>query len=159
MTETLKYGGLTVAKELDDFLRNEIVDGLDVNADEFWSSLEDILNSFGLRNRDLLKKREVMQSQIDTWHIANKDQPHSKDAYKLFLKEIGYLLEEGDDFEIATTNVDPEIREIAGAQLVVPVMNARFSLNAANARWGSLYDALYGTNVISEEQGAKRWSV
>jgi len=156
MTETLKYGGLTVAKELDDFLRNEIVDGLDVNADEFWSSLEDILNSFGLRNRDLLKKREVMQSQIDTWHIANKDQPHSKDAYKLFLKEIGYLLEEGDDFEIATTNVDPEIREIAGAQLVVPVMNARFSLNAANARWGSLYDALYGTNVISEEQGAKK---
>ena len=156
MTETLKYGGLTVAKELDDFLRNEIVDGLDVNADEFWSSLEDILNSFGLRNRDLLKKREVMQSQIDTWHIANKDQPHSKDAYKLFLKEIGYLLEEGDDFEIATTNVDPEIREIAGAQLVVPVMNARFSLNAANARWGSLYDALYGTNVISEEQGAEK---
>jgi malate synthase len=156
MTETLKYGGLTVAKELDDFLRNEIVDGLDVNADEFWSSLEDILNSFGLRNRDLLKKREVMQSQIDTWHIANKDQPHSKDAYKLFLKEIGYLLEEGDDFEITTTNVDPEIREIAGAQLVVPVMNARFSLNAANARWGSLYDALYGTNVISEEQGAEK---
>jgi malate synthase len=156
MTETLKYGGLTVAKELDDFLRNEIVDGLDVNADEFWSSLEDILNSFGLRNRDLLKKREVMQSQIDTWHIENKDQPHSKDAYKLFLKEIGYLLEEGDDFEITTTNVDPEIREIAGAQLVVPVMNARFSLNAANARWGSLYDALYGTNVISEEQGAEK---
>ena len=156
MTETLQYGGLTVAKELDDFLREEVVQGIDVDADKFWSSLELILEDFGPRNRSLLEKREELQKQIDEWHIAKKDEGHDHNSYVEFLKEINYLVDEGEDFQITTENVDEEIKTIAGAQLVVPVMNARFSLNAANARWGSLYDALYGTDMISEEEGAER---
>ena len=156
MTDSVKYGGLTVAKELDDFLKNEVVEGIDVNATDFWSSLELILKEFGPRNIELLAKRESLQAKIDQWHIERQGQPHDHEAYKQFLKDIEYLLEEGEDFEINTSDVDPEIKEIAGAQLVVPVMNARFSLNAANARWGSLYDALYGTDVISEEGGAQK---
>ena len=156
MTETLQYGGLTVAKELDDFLREEVVQGIDVDADKFWSSLELILEDFGPRNRSLLEKREELQKQIDEWHIAKKNEGHDHNSYVEFLKEINYLVDEGEDFQITTENVDEEIKTIAGAQLVVPVMNARFSLNAANARWGSLYDALYGTNMISEEEGAER---
>ena len=156
MTETLQYGGLTVAKELDDFLREEVVQGIDVDADKFWSSLELILEDFGPRNRSLLEKREELQKQIDEWHIAKKNEGHDHNSYVEFLKEINYLVDEGEDFQITTENVDEEIKTIAGAQLVVPVMNARFSLNAANARWGSLYDALYGTDMISEEEGAER---
>lgn len=156
MTESIKLGGLTVSKELEEFLSNEVLEGLNLEADNFWASLESILNDFGPKNRALLEKRALIQSQIDTWHIERKGQPHDHVAYKEFLTTIGYLVEEGPDFEISTENVDPEIKEIAGAQLVVPVMNARFSLNAANARWGSLYDALYGTNVISEEGGAEK---
>ena len=156
MTETLQYGGLTVAKELDDFLREEVVQGIDVDADKFWSSLELILEDFGPRNRSLLEKREELPKQIDEWHISKKDEGHDHNSYVEFLKEINYLVDEGEDFQITTENVDEEIKTIAGAQLVVPVMNARFSLNAANARWGSLYDALYGTNMISEEEGAER---
>ena len=156
MTETLKYGNLTVAKELDEFLRTEVIDGIGVDADHFWNSLETILDEFGPRNKELLQKREDIQDKIDQWHLSRKGEPHDQDSYISFLKEINYLLEEGDDFEISTDNVDDEIKTIAGAQLVVPVMNARFSLNAANARWGSLYDALYGTDMISEEDGAER---
>ena len=156
MTETLKYGNLTVAKELDEFLKSEVVEGIGVDADHFWKSLETILDEFGPRNKELLQKREDIQDKIDQWHLSKKGEPHDQEAYIGFLKEIGYLLEEGDDFEISTDNVDDEIKTIAGAQLVVPVMNARFSLNAANARWGSLYDALYGTDMISEEGGADR---
>ena len=156
MTETLKYGNLTVAKELDEFLKSEVVEGIGVDADHFWKSLETILDEFGPKNKDLLQKREDIQDKIDQWHLARKGETHDQEAYISFLKEIGYLLEEGDDFEISTDNVDDEIKTIAGAQLVVPVMNARFSLNAANARWGSLYDALYGTDMISEESGADR---
>ena len=156
MTETLQYGGLTVAKELDDFLREEVVQGIDVDADKFWSSLELILEDFGPRNRSLLEKREELQKQIDEWHISKKGEGHDHNSYVEFLKEINYLVDEGEDFQITTENVDEEIKTIAGAQLVVPVMNARFSLNAANARWGSLYDALYGTDMISEEEGAER---
>jgi len=156
MAKTLQYGGLTVAKELDDFLREEVVQGIDVDADKFWSSLELILEDFGPRNKLLLNKREELQKQIDEWHISKKDKGHDHESYVEFLKEINYLLDEGEDFQITTENVDEEIKTIAGAQLVVPVMNARFSLNAANARWGSLYDALYGTDVISEEGGAER---
>ena len=156
MTETLKYGNLTVAKELDEFLKSEVVEGIGVDADHFWKSLETILDEFGPRNKELLQKREDIQDKIDQWHLSKKGEPHDQEAYIGFLKEIGYLLEEGDDFEISTDNVDDEIKTIAGAQLVVPVMNARLSLNAANARWGSLYDALYGTDMISEEGGADR---
>jgi len=156
MTETLKYGNLTVAKELDEFLRTEVIDGIGVDADHFWNSLETILDEFGPRNKELLQKREDIQDKIDQWHLSRKGEPHDQEAYISFLKEINYLLEEGDDFEISTDNVDDEIKTIAGAQLVVPVMNARFSLNAANARWGSLYDALYGTDMISEDGGAER---
>ena len=122
----------------------------------FWISLEKIINEFSPKNKTLLGVRESMQEQIDAWHLANPGQEKNLDIYKNFLKEIGYLLEEGGDFKITTENVDPEIASIAGPQLVVPVMNARFALNAANARWGSLYDALYGTDMISEENGASR---
>ena len=150
------YGGLHVSKELDNFLREEMAPGINIQPSLFWKSLESILDTFGPKNIELLAKRESLQQQIDNWHIQRKDQDHNAAEYKSFLKEIGYLLEEGDDFSIETSDVDAEIKTIAGPQLVVPVMNARFALNAANARWGSLYDALYGTNVISEEDGAER---
>lgn len=156
MSESKTIGGLTISNELEEFVRNEVLEGLDIEANNFWASLESILDEFGPRNIELLKKRETIQSQLDAWHIERKGKEHDKESYKEFLKSIGYLVEEGADFEITTENVDPEIKEIAGAQLVVPVMNARFSLNAANARWGSLYDALYGTDVISEEGGAEK---
>ena len=150
------YGTIQVSAELDDFLRNEVVEGIDVDPDQFWKSFERILEDFSDRNKDLLNKRKDIQNQIDSWHLENNNSDHDHQAYVSFLKEIGYLLDEGEDFEITTQNVDDEIKTIAGAQLVVPVMNARFSLNAANARWGSLYDALYGTDMISEAGGAER---
>ena len=152
----VKYGSLYVSKELDNFLREELVPGINIQPSLFWKSLESILNTFGPKNIELLAKRESLQNQIDNWHIERKGQEHNAAEYKTFLKKIGYLLEEGDDFVIETSDVDPEIKTIAGPQLVVPVSNARFALNAANARWGSLYDALYGTDVISEEGGAER---
>ncbi|MDG2061607.1 MAG: malate synthase G [SAR86 cluster bacterium] len=156
MTERIQCGELQVAKELDTLLREEITPGIDIDPGSFWSSFESILNRFSDQNKILLNKREELQSQIDQWHIKRRDDPFKLGEYKDFLKEINYLVEEGDDFEITTSNVDQEIKGIAGPQLVVPVMNARFSLNAANARWGSLYDALYGTDVISEEDGSQR---
>jgi len=156
MSERVNYGNLQVDQELDNFLRNEVVEGLDIAPDQFWNSFEKILEEFGPRNKNLLDKRKDIQNKIDDWHLSNKDKPHSHEEYVNFLKEIGYLLEEGDDFDITTQNVDDEIKTVAGAQLVVPVMNARFALNAANARWGSLYDALYGTDMISEDGGAER---
>ena len=152
----VRYGGLHVSKELDNFLRDELVPGINIQPSLFWKSLESILDTFGPKNLELLAKRESLQKQIDNWHLERKGQEHNAPEYKNFLKEIGYLLEEGDDFSIETCDVDPEIKTIAGPQLVVPVSNARFALNAANARWGSLYDALYGTDVISEEDGAER---
>ena len=156
MSETTRYGNLQVSRELDNFLRNEVVPGIDVDPKEFWQSFEKILDEFGPRNRELLKKRTEIQKKIDEWHIERQGSDHNQQEYVSFLKEIGYLVDEGDDFKITTDNVDEEIKTVAGAQLVVPVMNARFSLNAANARWGSLYDALYGTDMISEEGGAER---
>ena len=156
MSERTRYGNLQVSQELDNFLRNEVVPGIDVDPKEFWQSFEKILDEFGPRNRELLKKRTEIQKKIDEWHIERKGSDHNQQEYVSFLKEIGYLVDEGEDFKITTDNVDEEIKTVAGAQLVVPVMNARFSLNAANARWGSLYDALYGTDMISEEGGAER---
>ena len=156
MSQRIKYGNLQVSEELDSFLRDEVMPGIDIDSEYFWNSFEKILDEFSNRNKELLEKRTKIQKQIDDWHIERKSSGYSSDEYESFLKDIGYLIEEGDDFEITTDNVDDEIKKIAGAQLVVPVMNARFSLNAANARWGSLYDALYGTDVISEENGAEK---
>ena len=156
MTERVQYGSLQVAKELDELLAGEILPGLNVTRDEFWISFNEIVEEFVPRNNSLLSHRENLQEKIDKWHLDRKGQSHNHEEYKAFLKEIGYWVEEANDFQITTSEVDPEISEIAGPQLVVPVMNARFSLNAANARWGSLYDALYGTDMISEEGGAER---
>ena len=156
MTERVPYGSLQIAKELDELLAEEILPGLNVSRDEFWSSFNEIVDEFVPRNNSLISQRENLQEKIDKWHLDRKGQNHNHEEYKTFLKEIGYWVEEANDFQITTTQVDPEISEIAGPQLVVPVMNARFSLNAANARWGSLYDALYGTDMISEEGGAER---
>jgi len=152
----ITIGSLSVAEELSSFLSTEVLPGLEISEDHFWSSLEKIIHEFSPRNKELLDIRELMQGQIDAWHLANPGEEKNLDVYKDFLKEIGYLLPEGKDFKITTENVDPEISTIAGPQLVVPVMNARFALNAANARWGSLYDALYGTDMISEDDGASR---
>ena len=147
---------LKISSDLKDFLEGEVLPGLDINANTFWKSFESIVNEFAPRNKELLEKREDIQSTIDKWHLDRKGEQHNHDEYKKFLEEIGYIAPRSPDFLITTDNVDPEIKTIAGPQLVVPVMNARFALNAANARWGSLYDALYGTDVISEDDGAKR---
>jgi malate synthase len=147
---------LTISNHLKDFLENEVLEGLDISKEHFWSSFEKIVYEFSPRNKALLQKRENIQSKIDNWHIERKDQDFSLEEYKTFLTDIGYIAPRSSDFSISTNNVDPEIKTIAGPQLVVPVMNARFALNAANARWGSLYDALYGTDVISENDGAEK---
>jgi len=152
----INKGSLSVSIDLEAFLKSEVLPGLDLSEDHFWNSLENIINEFSPRNRELLDIRESMQGKIDAWHLANTGLEKNFDVYKDFLREIGYLVPEGEDFKISTDNVDPEIAFIAGPQLVVPVMNARFALNAANARWGSLYDALYGTDMISEDNGASR---
>ena len=149
-------GSLSVSIKLDEFLTSEVLPDLNITSDHFWQSLEAIVQEFGPRNRELLGLRETIQQKIDDWHLSNKGQTHDFESYKSFLKEIGYLTEDKGEFTIETQNVDPEIATIAGPQLVVPVMNARFALNAANARWGSLYDALYGTDMISEDDGATR---
>ena len=156
MTDRIQHGSLQVSKELDELLTNEILPGLNVNSEEFWSSFNQIAEEFIPRNESLLSFRQELQRKIDKWHLDRKGQKHNHEDYKTFLKDIGYLSQEVNDFQISTKRIDPEISEIAGPQLVVPVMNARFSLNAANARWGSLYDALYGTDMISEEGGAER---
>jgi malate synthase len=136
-------------------LSNGIIEGTGISADQFWQTAADVFAKFMPENQALLAKRESIQKQIDAWHKANPA-PYNQDEYLLFLKDIGYWLPEPDDFSITTENVDEEIATMAGPQLVVPVMNARYALNATNARWGSLYDALYGTDVISEDDGAER---
>ena len=147
---------IKISSDLKNFLENEVLPGLYINANSFWKSFESIIKEFAPRNKELLVKREDIQSKIDKWHLDRKGEEHNHNEYKKFLEEIGYIAPRSPDFLINTDNVDPEIKTIAGPQLVVPVMNARFALNAANARWGSLYDALYGTDVISEDDGAKR---
>ena len=156
MTERVQVGGLQVAKVLFDFVNNEAIPGTGIDAGKFWAGVETVINDLAPKNKALLAKRDEIQAKVDGWHQTRAGQPHDAAAYKAFLQEIGYLLPEPADFQASTQNVDEEIARMAGPQLVVPVMNARFALNAANARWGSLYDALYGTDAISEENGAEK---
>lgn len=154
MTNRIQRGDLQVSEELDKLISEKVCVNIDVEPEQFWNSFNEVVKEFTPRNKALLAEREELQTKIDNWHKENKE--FDKETYKSFLKEIGYWVDTNEDFEIETANVDAEISTIAGAQLVVPVMNARFALNAANARWGSLYDALYGTDMISEDGGAER---
>jgi malate synthase len=148
--------GLQVAPVLDELMRNDILPGLGLEEDQIWRGFAQLLSDLSSKNKDLLEERDRIQSQFDQWHQENPDGLNNIDGYKAFLHEIGYLIPEGDDYAVLTENVDDEIAQIAGPQLVVPVNNARFALNAANARWGSLYDACYGTNIIPEDPGYER---
>jgi malate synthase len=156
MANSVEIGGIKIDEELYRLVRDEIAPGTGVNADRFWKSFGEIVRDLAPKNRALLEKRDRLQEQIDQYHMARKGQPFKREEYKTFLKKIGYLVPEGGKFKVTTANVDPEITRIAGGQLVVPLDNGRYALNAANARWGSLYDALYGTNVIPEDGGAEK---
>ncbi len=155
MTDRIELAGLSVARELKSSLQTEALPGTGVEEAAFWRSFADIVHDLAPKNRALLARREALQDQIDHWHRDN-GAPSDLEAYKNFLREIGYLVPEGPAFQVTTENVDPEIATVAGPQLVVPVMNARYALNAANARWGSLYDALYGTDAIPDADGAEK---
>lgn len=156
MTEHVQVGGLQVAKVLFDFVNNEAIPGTGLDADQFWAGADKVIHDLAPKNKALLAKRDDLQARIDAWHQTHAGKAHDAVAYKAFLQDIGYLQPEAADFQATTQNVDDEIARMAGPQLVVPVMNARFALNASNARWGSLYDALYGTDAISEADGATR---
>ncbi|MCU0853767.1 MAG: malate synthase G [Rhodobacteraceae bacterium] len=148
MTERVDRDGLKVARELADFVEAEALPGTGIAAADFWAGFGALVAAYGPRNRALLARRDELQAEIDAWHVRHRNAPHDHEAYKRFLEEIGYLLPEGEAFEIETANTDPEIATVPGPQLVVPITNARYALNAANARWGSLYDALYGTDAM-----------
>jgi malate synthase len=154
----IQRGSLQVAQQLDELIANEALPGTGVDVDAFWQGFADCLAELGPRNKDLLRVRDDLQEQIDAWHRERRGQPLDEVEYKTFLQDIGYLLPVPDDFSITTQNVDDEIALMAGPQLVVPVMNARFSINAANARWGSLYDAFYGSDIIAEDPGREKGS-
>ena len=140
--------GLKINSVLVDFINNEAIPGTGIKPDDFWHRFENIVHELTPINKALIKKRETIQKKIDGWHKNNAGKDFNKKEYINFLRSISYIFEEKEDFEISTSNVDEEISSIAGPQLVVPVDNARYALNAANARWGSLYDALYGADVI-----------
>ncbi|QUR67595.1 malate synthase G [Mycobacterium spongiae] len=156
MKNRVSVGNLRVARVLYDFVNKEALPGTDIDRDSFWAGVDKVVADLTPLNQTLLAARDELQAQIDKWHRHRVIEPIDVDAYRQFLTEIGYLLPEPDDFTITTSGVDAEITTTAGPQLVVPVLNARFALNAANARWGSLYDALYGTDVISESDGADK---
>ena len=158
MTDRIQQGGLQIAASLLQLVNDKIAPGTGIEPEQFWSAFEAILTDLAPKNKALLLKRDLLQSKIDQYHLATQGTPQDMEAYKSFLYEIGYLQPEGEAFKVTTQNVDTEIAAQAGPQLVVPVKNARFALNAANARWGSLYDALYGTDAISEEDGAEKGS-
>ena len=148
----ISSGKLKIDQEFYSFINEEVIPGTNLDIKEFWENFENAVESLAPRNKKLIEKREIIQKEIDNWHKTNKDFNSKKDEYLIFLKKIGYIVEEKEDFKISTKNVDEEISSIAGPQLVVPVDNARYALNAANARWGSLYDAVYGTDVIKGEK-------
>jgi len=154
--EYIKLGELEIAQPLFELVKNDISPNTGIDNEKFWSSLEEIVCDLQPKNSELLARRDQLQKQIDEWHQKNCDEKHDAKAYKKFLQEIAYLVDEPDDFQITTTNVDAEIAEIAGPQLVVPLDNARYVLNAANARWGSLYDAFYSTDTVSQANGCKK---
>ncbi|MCE2440788.1 MAG: malate synthase G [Candidatus Latescibacteria bacterium] len=156
MKMPVEIGGLRINEVLYNLVRDEIAPGTDVDPDAFWTALGQIVRDLAPGNRELLESRDRIQEKMDGWYRERKGRPIDREEYRTFLTEIGYLVPEGDHFELTTARVDPEIAAVAGPQLVVPVDNARYALNAANARWGSLYDALYGTNVIPEEPGADK---
>ena len=156
MTDRVSVGNLRVASVLYDFVNTEALPGTDIDPDSFWAGVDKVVTDLHPRNQELLERRDQLQAQIDKWHRHHVIEPIDPEAYRQFLTEIGYLLPEPADFTITTAGVDDEITTTAGPQLVVPVLNARFALNASNARWGSLYDALYGTDVIPESDGADK---
>jgi len=154
MAQRIERHGLQVAEELANFIEQQALPGIGVEADVFWAGFSALAHDLGPKNAALLEKREDLQRQVDDWHRDHQGQPHNHLAYKTFLTEIGYLIDEGEEFEIDTANVDPEIASVPGPQLVVPITNARYALNAANARWGSLYDCLYGTDAMGSNPPA-----
>src|SRR5437899_2357774 len=156
MTDRVTVGNLRVAQVLYDFINNEALPGTDIDPDSFWAGVDKVVTDLSPQSQDLLARRDDLQAQIDKYHRQHVIEPLDPDGYKQFLTDSGYLQPEPDDFTITTAGVDDEITTTAGPQLVVPILNARFALNAANARWGSLYDALYGTDVISEDDGAEK---
>ena len=149
----IEKNGLKIDSKLFEFINKEVIPGTNLKADTFWNGFEKVVHDLTPINKSLIEKREIIQKKIDDWHKTNSGKDFNKDKYFQFLKSISYVVEEKEDFKIETSNVDKEIALIAGPQLVVPVDNARYALNAANARWGSLYDALYGTDVIPGEKG------
>ena len=150
MSNFTKCGNLTVDTDLYNFVNDELLEGASISADHFWAGFDKSVHALVPRNQELLAIRQTMQDQIDGWLKDNAQNGIDQDSYEVFLTDIGYLLDEGPDFQVATANVDAEIARVAGPQLVVPITNARYALNAANARFGSLYDALYGTDVIPQ---------
>ncbi len=158
MTDRTACGGLQVATELYRFINDQAIPGTSIDASQFWAGVDSLIHELAPVNRELVAKRDVIQEKIDAFHKARRGQAHDAAEYKAFLEEIGYLLPEPQNVSVSTNNVDPEVATTAGPQLVVPVMNARYALNAANARWGSLYNALYGTDAISSEGGAEAGS-
>jgi malate synthase len=158
MTDYVAHAGIKIASSLHALVRDEIAPGTGIEPDAVWTLLDTVVRTLGPRNRALLAKRDELQAKIDSWLAERRGKALDPQVSAAFLREIGYLVSEGPPFEVSTANVDPEIAKLAGPQLVVPVDNARYALNAANARWGSLYDALYGTNVIPEDNGAEKGS-